>query len=150
MCVLGLRILSSRGSELSSIILDLERWLIYQTMGFSGRRIHFRSQIEDQERGGVFTLFSLTSIILDLERWLIYQTMGFWGIESILKVKLIIKEEHFSLMNFIIFKYQNRCIAKVLQFSTTFNRESNLLMTRLAITEQKLTVQVFLKRFNQH
>ena len=62
MCVLGLRILSSRGSELSSIILDLERWLIYQTMGFSGRRIHFRSQIEDQERGGgihpLFTNFN--------------------------------------------------------------------------------------------
>ena len=41
--------------SLTSIILDLEGWLIYQTMGFSGRWIHFRSQIEDQERGGGYS-----------------------------------------------------------------------------------------------
>ena len=73
------------------------------------------------EGRGVFPLFSLTSIILDLEGWLIYQTMGFRGMESILKVELIIMEEHFSPMNLIIFKYWNRCVEKVLQFSTTFN-----------------------------
>ena len=34
----------------TSILLELEEWLIYQTGGYLGRRIHFRGQIDNEER----------------------------------------------------------------------------------------------------
>ena len=33
----------------TSILLELEEWLIYQTGGYLGRRIYFRGQIDNQE-----------------------------------------------------------------------------------------------------
>ena len=33
----------------TSILLELEEWLLYQTGGYLGRRIYFRGQIDNQE-----------------------------------------------------------------------------------------------------
>ena len=78
----------------SSILFELEKRLIYQTGVFLGRRIHFRGQIDNQERwrgGGravlptplfvtsISTPLFVTSILLELEEWLIYQTGGYLG-----------------------------------------------------------------------
>ena len=52
----------------TSILLELEEWLIYQTGGYLGRRIYFRGQIDNQEswEGGGAVLLTPKIVFLFL------------------------------------------------------------------------------------